>query len=314
MNIYLLGHINPDLDTIASPYVYAELLKALNKYPNYNIIPLLTGSPNKETEFAFSSFGVNVSEYLNANEIQTTESDKFILLDHNEENQRHQVVGKIIEIIDHHKLNFNYPEPIEVYIKPYGSTASVLYELYKFYKVEPSQKSKGLMLAALISDTQGLKSSTTTNFDKNMAQDLATQLNLDLNQFIYNLFKHKSDLSGLTPKEIVNKDSKVFDFGGKKVFISQVEVVNPQEIISQKETYKQTLEEIKKENNLDYALFVITDILNMTSQALAPSENDQILASKAFNEQVVGGVIDLKNRTSRKKDIVPPIENVINQL
>lgn len=314
MNIYLLGHTNPDLDTAASPYVYAELLKTLNKYPNYNLVPLVTGSPNKETEFVFSLFGIEKSEYLKADNIQPNEEDRFILLDHNEENQKHQIVSKIIEVIDHHKLNFNYPQPIEVYIKPYGSTASVLYELYKLYNIEPSQKSKGLMLASLISDTQGLKSSTTTPFDINMAQNLAAQLNLDLNQFTYNLFKQKSDISGLTPKEIINKDSKTFDFGGKKVFISQVEVVDPQEILNQKETYIQVLLETKKENGVDYALFVITNLISMTSQGIAPSQKDQLLASKAFGEQVIDGIIDLKNRTSRKKDIVPPIESAISEL
>src|SRR3989344_6045978 len=101
MKIYTIGHVPPDLDTVASAVVYANFLKNLNRYPDAKIIPLRAGEPNKEMEFVFGKFHVQIPE-SNENIIIDSE-DKFVLVDHNESSQRHPKIEneKVIEVIDH---------------------------------------------------------------------------------------------------------------------------------------------------------------------------------------------------------------------
>ena len=80
-------------------------------------------------------------------------------------------------------------------------------------EVTPPKKLAGLMLAAILSDTVGLKSPTTVRQDEKFAQELAelAQIN-DLNEFTLEIFKAKSNLDALTPTQMVKNDYKLFEF------------------------------------------------------------------------------------------------------
>ncbi|NLW08202.1 MAG: CBS domain-containing protein, partial [Clostridia bacterium] len=54
--IYVIGHKNPDTDSICSVIAYAELKKRLG----YNAIPVRLGEINRETDFVLKHFGVSV--------------------------------------------------------------------------------------------------------------------------------------------------------------------------------------------------------------------------------------------------------------
>jgi manganese-dependent inorganic pyrophosphatase len=206
MKIYIIGHKSPDLDAVASTIEYAELLKALNRYENAEFVPCRAGEPNKETEFVFEKFKVDIPKML-SDYVIDEEDDGFILVDHNEESQRADEVinDKVLEIIDHHKLKVNFTSPVRLDVKPVGSTSTVIYEAFEANKIEPSKDTKGLIFASILSDTQGLKSSTTTGLDSEIANELAEELNLDIQKFTFELFKAKSDISGLTPEEIAKR-------------------------------------------------------------------------------------------------------------
>lgn len=61
MSIYVIGHKNPDTDSIASAIAYAELKKEVS---GDDFIPLRLGKLNQETEFVLKSFGVKTPRYL----------------------------------------------------------------------------------------------------------------------------------------------------------------------------------------------------------------------------------------------------------
>ena len=68
-------------------------------------------------------------------------------------------------------------------------------------------------LPFLLSDTVGFKSSTTTQNDQDYAEELAKIAGItDLNAFTLEILKAKSDISNLTPTQIVKNDYKIFDF------------------------------------------------------------------------------------------------------
>lgn len=307
MKIYIIGHKSPDLDSIAAAVQYAEFLKKTKKYEGSEIIPARAGEPNAETEYIFKKYGAEMPVLLNEVEIDST--DAFILVDHNEESQRHdKIVGEqVIEIVDHHKINVNFTSPVRIDVKPVGSTSGLIYELFNMYGIEPSKSVMGLMLSGILSDTVGLKSSTTTGFDSEMAHELAEELGEDIEKLTFEIFKQKSNLEGLTPIEIAKKDFKVFDFG-QPVFINQVETVEPDKVLEQKDELVKALEEAKAQEGASQGYLVITDILKINSQVIYTNEVEKEVLEKAFTTDGHNNIADIGPKMSRKKDIAPAIE------
>lgn len=313
MNIYITGHKDPDLDSVASAILYAEYLEKAQKYPLAKIIPASAGEINVETAFVLEKFGVEVP--ANLDKIDILEDDKFILVDHNEELQRHPKVNpeNVLELVDHHRVNLNFAFPLQISILPVGSTATIIYSIFQKEAITPSETAQKLTLCAILSDTQGLKSSTTSGLDSEYAHDLGKKLKIDLDSLTFEIFKAKSDISGLSPEEIAKKDFKIFKFGEKEVFIDQVETVEPEKVLSQKEELIKALEKIKSEEGAGIGYIVITDILNVNSRVLYSNEEEERILEKAFTTQGVNGVADIGPRMSRKKDIAPEIERVLNK-
>ena len=312
MKIYVIGHVSPDLDAVASAVEYAEFLTKSKRYERAQIIPLSAEPANKETHFVFEKFGAKLPQTIEEVTIEPT--DAFVLVDHNEETQRSPKVvnEQVIEIVDHHKINVNFTSPVRIDVKPLGSTSSIVYENAEFYGIELSKETKSLILAAVISDTQGLKSSTTTGIDANIAEKLCEELGIDQQKLTFEIFKAKSDLTGLSAQEIATKDFKVFDFGGKKVFIGQVETVEPHKVIEQKEQLVQALSELKSKHGAGQAYLIVTDILQVNSHAIYSTEEEKRVIEKAFTTIDQDGVANIGPKMSRKKDIAPAIEATIS--
>lgn len=308
MKIYITGHISPDLDSISSAVTYAEYLKKIKRYEGVELIPVRVGEPNNETQFVFKKLKIEMPKHLEDYKVE--ETDGFILVDHNEESQRHEKIksDQVLEIVDHHKINIAFTSPVRIDVKPFGCTNSLINELFEMYDIEPSDTTKGLMLSAILSDTVGLKSSTTTGFDSEVAHKLAKELNIDIEKYTFEIFKAKSDITGLTTEDLVKKDFKVFDFKGIKVFIDQIETVEPEEILKKKDEIINLLEDVKAQEGASQAYVIVTDILKVNSQAIYSTETEKHIIERAFTTQGVEGVADIGPKMSRKKDIAPAIE------
>src|SRR3989344_2901500 len=311
MKVYTIGHINPDLDTVASSKSYAEFLAKAKRYPETDIISLHAGGINQETEYIFNKFSLELPTDIH--NVKIEENDKFILVDHNEESQRADGIdpARIIEIVDHHKLNINFTTPIRVDVRPLGSTCSIIYELFQSSYLEPEPEIEKIILASILSDTVGLKSSLTTGIDVTITNEIAKKYSIDIEKLTFEIFKVKSDIKGLSPIEIVNKDAKIFDFGGNKVFIGEVETVEPEKDLEQKDKLIQALEEIKAKKTLGIAYLFVIDILKLNAKAIYATETEKRILEEAFTSAGENGVIDVGPRISRKKDIAPAIEAVV---
>ena len=309
--IFLIGHRSPDLDAVAAPVVYAHFLVKEQRYGNTLIIPTRTGEVNEETAYVFNKAGLELPQELTQFEI--TDNDEFILIDHNEESQRAEIVNndKVIEVVDHHKLNINFNKPVRVTVMPLGSTCTVIYDLMSSHRIKPSIKILRLVLNSILSDTQGLKASTTTGIDSQVAHEIGKRLNVDLNKETLELFKAKSDITGLSPEQIVTKDYKIFTFGNKRVMINQVETVEPEKVLEQKEQLLNAIKLVKHKEHLDQLYVAITDVLNVNSQLIYETKEEEEVVKKAFMTHPQDNVADIGAKLSRKKDIAPPIEKAI---
>jgi manganese-dependent inorganic pyrophosphatase len=311
--IYIIGHIKPDLDSAVSAVALKYLFDKADCFKRKNSQAVLAGPANHETKIVFNKFKTPLPLVLKPNQI--TDYDTFVLVDHNEKSQRLEGIKseQITDIFDHHKIKLNLPTPIFINVKAWGSTATVISWFMDIVNLNPTKDLACLMISAILSDTQGFKSSTTTERDKAAVEKLNKIAQIkNLDQLIFEVFRAKSNLEGLTNKQILTKDYKLYDFSNKKVLINQVETVEQETLISQSVQLIKELEELKREMELDYAVCVITDILKVNSKVIITQKEEKLL-TKAFpsSKKVKQEVYDIGPLLSRKKEIAPAIEKAL---
>lgn len=312
MKTYLIGHLKPDLDSVVAAISFAEYCK-LNGYEN--LTPAIIDDINPETKFVFEKFQVSTPTKISLVDIML--EDKVILVDHNEADQRLTGLNQdqIIAVYDHHKVNLNLNQPIEIVTLPFGSSNTICWYLFKEFNYKPSQQLASIMLSAILSDTVGLKSSTTTDTDKKAVEDLATIAGiLNVDNLTLEIFMAKSNLSTLSDEQIVLNDYKIFDFSGKRVLIGQTETVEQSEIIlTKKDKLLSAMSQIKDRESVDLIYLALTDILKVNTKLLILGDLEKQVAEKSFGGQTSENILDIGAKMSRKKDIAPVIENTLKQ-
>lgn len=314
MKTYVIGHLKPDTDSVVAAMALANLYQNVGCFGYQNAEAAITEDINPETSFLMNKFGLQAPRVITAADLAS--DDQVVLVDHNEESQR--LVGldpnQIVEIIDHHKANINFEQPIYLTFKTWGSSNTIVYHMMKSNNFIPNEKLASLMLAAILSDTVGFKSPTCTAKDKELALELATIAKVsDLEAFTLEIFKAKSDVSKLSAQEIVKNDYKVFDFSGKKVMIDQLETVEQDRVIAERKNELLTaMSQVKTELQADMIFVAITDILKVNTKLLIIDQAAGELAIKAFGGEVKEQVLDIGPKLSRKKEIAPPIEKALS--
>lgn len=298
--ILVFGHKNPDTDTICSAIAYAELKKELG----YDAEAVRLGEVNSETQYALDYFKVDTPRLVQK---VTEETDKVILVDHNERGQSADDIEgvKVLEVIDHHRIaNFETADPLYYRAEPVGCTATIIKKLYKENNVVIPKDIAGLMLSAIISDSLLFKSPTCTEEDIQAAKELAEIANVELETYGMAMLKAGADVSSKTAEQLISLDAKPFNIGGNKVIIAQVNTVDPQDVLARQDEVEAAIQSVINEKGLDLFLFVITDILNSNSTALALGTNTA-LVEKAYNVILENNTALLEGVVSRKKQVVP---------
>lgn len=301
--IFIIGHKNSDTDSVLASLTYTELKNKLGLKAQ---AVLAKGGLNKETQFVLEKFDTKppVSDF------EIKKDNQVILVDHNEPSQIDERVniGEIVEIIDHHKLGgLSLPLPILVRIEPVGCTSTLIAKIFEENNLEVPKEMANLLICGILSDTLNFNSPTTTEEDKKIAQELNRTADLDLDKLSQEMFKAKSDLTGVSPINILTADYKTFDMSGKKIGIGVFETVDPNPALSLKDKLLSEMTKLKDKEKLDYIFFGIVDILGQKTHLLVP-EGEEII-KKAFKVEVEDQVAILDGVVSRKKQIVPPLEN-----
>ncbi|WP_026672159.1 manganese-dependent inorganic pyrophosphatase [Alkalihalobacterium bogoriense] len=306
--VLVFGHKNPDTDTICSAIAYAELKKEIG----VDAEPVRLGDVNGETQFALDYFNVSAPRLVQtvANEVQ-----KVILVDHNERQQSVDDLGnvQVTEVIDHHRIaNFETSDPLYYRAEPVGCTATILNKIYKEKGVKIQKDIAGLMLSAIISDSLLFKSPTCTDEDVAAAKELAEIAGVDSEAYGLEMLKAGADLGDKTIAQLISLDAKEFQMGNSKVEIAQVNAVDTNDVLSKQAEIEETISKVVSEKNLDLFVFVVTDILNNDSVVLALG-NETKVVEEAFQVTLENNVATLKGVVSRKKQIVPVLDNVFSK-
>jgi manganese-dependent inorganic pyrophosphatase len=305
----IFGHKNPDTDTICSAIAYADLKTKLG----FKVEAVRLGNINGETQFALDHFQVKAPRLV---ETVANEVKDVILVDHNERQQSVSDIDqvRVLEVIDHHRIaNFETSHPLYYRAEPVGCTATILNKMYKENGIAISREIAGLMLSAIISDSLLFKSPTCTEEDVVAARELAHIAEVNGESYGLAMLKAGADLSQKTISDLISIDAKEFQMGSYKVEIAQVNAVDVNDVLSRQDELEAALNKIIIDKKLDLFIFVVTDILNNDSVAIALGRVTHAV-EQAYDIKLVNNLAILKGVVSRKLQIVPVITDILNKL
>lgn len=300
----VFGHKNPDTDTIASAVAYSYLLNKIG----YNTEPVALGEPNDETKFVFQSFACPLPRIIDK---INGEVKSVILVDHNEPQQSVDDLNtvEVTNVIDHHRIaGFETKNPLYYRAEPLGCVSTILVKLFAENAVEIPLNLAGVMLGAIISDTLLLKSPTTTDEDINAAKALAEIADIDFHSFGIEELKAGTNLGAKSDLELVRQDAKSFDMNGVKVRVDQINTVDLNEVFDRQDGLEKAMAKDAKENGYNLFLVLATDVLENNSCLLVWGEHKDKVEI-AFNGKLNNNTMDLPGVVSRKKQVIPPLEN-----
>lgn len=302
----IFGHKNPDTDTICSAIVYADLKRQLG----LSVEAVRLGNLNPETEFVLETFQVQAPRLV---ETVANEASEVILVDHNERQQSADDIDqvRVAEVIDHHRIaNFETSAPLYYRAEPVGCTATILLKLFKEKGIEIRKEIAGLMVSSIVSDTLLLKSPTCTPEDEAAIRELAAIAGVDIEAYGLQMLKAGANLRDKAVDELIHLDAKEFQMGKYKVQIAQVNAIDTNDVLDRQAELEAALKQEIADKKLDLYVFVVTDILNSDSVAVALGSVTGAV-EMAYNVKLADNKALLKGVVSRKKQIVPILTDTL---
>jgi len=239
---------------------------------------------------------------------------RAILVDHNEISQAVDNIedAEILEIIDHHRVgDISTVAPIYVYNDPIGSTCTVVAGMMFLHQIHIPSEIAGVLLSGILSDTLLLTLSTTTDRDRQTAQRLAELAGVSLKDYGKELLHESINIENKTAAQLIAADFKEFLISGKKLGISQMMVLDCEEIDWIEQDLLSELEQIRVANSYDLTVLLITNPL-LASYERVLVKGETWIIEKAFNVKVENGTCILPRVMSRKKDFIPALGQALS--
>jgi manganese-dependent inorganic pyrophosphatase len=304
--VHVFGHLSPDTDATCSAIVWAWYL---NTHTASEATPFVLGELNNETSFVLNHFGIATPELLPT----LTEGTEVVIVDTNNPQELPSNINELtlLGLIDHHKLvgGLETSTPTTITIRPLACTATVMYDLITAEGHTIPKEIAGLMLSAILSDTLGFRSPTTTPHDKDVAEKLAQIVGVDMTAHADAMFAAKSDISAFTDSGLVKLDSKKYEVGDKNFRVSVVETTNPATVLTRQAGIIDAIQTIvTEENDIDDVLFFIVDILKEEATVLTYNDLTKQVIAASFGVATTSDTEILPGIVSRKKQILPALK------
>ncbi|NPA66205.1 MAG: manganese-dependent inorganic pyrophosphatase [Epsilonproteobacteria bacterium] len=305
MAVYVFGHRNPDSDSIIGAIALSYLK---NKTENEEYIPVKQGDISAETAFILEKFAYADKEPALKTSVA---GEKVYLVDSTDKPHFQDDIDEatIVGIVDHHKLgDIMTSTPLEAWIRPIGSSNTVIYEMYRCYGVDVPKDIAGMMMLAILSDTVIFKSPTCTKVDTKAVKELAAIAEIeDYKKLAMDMFIVKSAVDGASARELNTRDYKEFNMNGVKVGIGQLEMVDITVLEPREDELLEDMKKMKEENGLHTILILLTDIMKEGSKLLVVSDDPSKIEA-AFNVKLENNRAWLDGVLSRKKQVVPFVQ------
>lgn len=297
--IYVIGHKNPDNDSIMAAYTAAHLFNMID--PNNEYSAKRLGPLPAEAQMIFSEYGVEeIPELIES----VGEGDKVVLVDHNELGQAVDGLAdaEVVAVVDHHRIaDLSTAAPIYFLNMPLGSTTSIIKGLYDLNDIDIEPSIAACLVSAILTDTVIMKSPTCTDADRDRVAELCGILGVDPVEFGMKIFKSRGGDDDVSVEDICSRDSKEFNFGGRKVWVAQYETVDLEGMKSRIPEITAQVEKIQKDGGYDAALMLLTDIIVEGSEFLAAG--DVAFIEGAFGISFAEGSVWMPGVLSRKKQV-----------
>ena len=162
--VYVLGHANPDADSIFSSYILTQILKSKKINAEFCILNKDYNFSNKDKELIEAFLPEKPTIITN------TKDKKYILVDTNSKNALVNVIGAF----DHHKITGEIDHVLEM---EYSSTGLLIYDIFKD-QYNFNEEERNLIALTVITDTDYLCSKRFTKEDECIYNKLNTNLNV----------------------------------------------------------------------------------------------------------------------------------------
>ena len=243
---------------------------------------------------------------------------RIILVDHNEATQAVEGFdqAEILEIIDHHRIgSLETSGPVYFRNQPVGCTATIVTQMYDENGVTIPQKTAGLLLAAILSDTLVFRSPTCTPIDVNAANRLAKIAGVDINEFANEMFEAGEKLDGKTAEEVFLQDFKVFMCGDIRFGVAQGSYMTRKNLLAAEALLQPYLEEARNKQNVEDIYMLLTDVPKEESVVISDGRYASEVLSDGFETQPAeDGSFTLPGVVSRKKQFIPALMTAYQEL
>ncbi len=305
MTICVVGHSNPDTDSVTAAIGLATFLKAQGQDAKA-CMQSDAASLNPESKMVLDRFGLAAPE-----EITDAAGKKVALVDFSDVAQAPANIGdaEVVTIVDHHKIgDVTTNNPILFRNEPVGCTGTVLTKMFKDANLAIPKEVAGGMLAAILSDTVNFKSPTCTEDDKVAVAELKEIAGVtDTEELFMAMLKAKSSVDGVPAKDLLFRDYKDFDMKGNKVGVGQLELATLDQVADIRDDLLAAMKEVKADGRHS-VLLMLTDVVKEGTDLVVVSD-DAALIEGAFDGKLDGTSMWVDGMMSRKKQTVPNLQN-----
>jgi manganese-dependent inorganic pyrophosphatase len=304
MAISVIGHANPDTDSVTSAIAFAALLKAQGMDAKA-CMQIAEKDLNPESTTVLKRFGLAAPELL------TDVAGKDVaLVDFSDlaQGPANLASANLVAVVDHHKIgDITTNNPILFRAEPVGCTGTVLNKMFKEAGVAIPKGIAGGMLAAILSDTVNFKSPTCTEADKVAVGELKAVAGVsDTDELFMEMLKAKSAVAGIPAKDLLFRDYKDFDMKGSKVGVGQLELAALDQVAEVRADLVKAMEEVKA-GGRHSVLLMLTDVVKEGTELVVLSD-DPALIEKAFGTKLSGDSMWIPGMMSRKKQTIPNLQ------
>ena len=178
--VFVLGHKNPDADSIISSYILSRILKRLGANAHFAVL-------SEQYEYCKSDIKL-INNFIKEEPVIVDDINNklFVLVDHN--NLEGLSTDNVIGAMDHHIMTGEVYDTLEI---EYASTGLLIYDLFKDM-YEFTAEEKELIGLSVLADTDYLCSSRFTEEDKKLFLELDFKLDVEKLQKEYFLVNDMS--------------------------------------------------------------------------------------------------------------------------
>ena len=279
----ILGHENPDIDSIISGVIYENYLRRKGHRVEF-IIP--DQALDEDTINLCLKYSLNPKLYQR--ELTYNKETKFILLDH----YKRENIGEVVQIIDHHPTT-EQPN-VKNYINKSSSSTTCL--LVRGNESDYTEREIELACLAAMVDTASFNSTKSTLGDRLWVISMCNKYGFDINE----LYEDGLCLTNINNIEKASFNGlKKYNYNGYNIESSYIQIKN---ITEQKEKIIEMIETIKNyktEKDLEKFIFIVHDMEAFKTTTYEIGETD--VTTKNYPQY-----------TSRGNTIMPEIEAYYN--